>query len=77
MSTVWEENQPQTSKPLASWLRQSLRCPVTGEPLVEAIGPDGGPILISRGARLAYPVREGVPVLLVHEATELANPEEN
>jgi len=52
------------------WLRQMLRCPVTGTPLVDGTGPDGSPELVSTGAErvLAYPVRAGVPVLLAHEA---------
>ena len=61
-------------KPLEPWLRAALRCPVTGEELLDAVGPDGAPVLLSRGARLAYPVRDGIPVLLVREATPLRDP---
>lgn len=45
-----------------------LVCPVTRTPLRydEAAGE-----LISEAARLAYPVREGVPVLLIEEARPL------
>ncbi|WP_027286888.1 Trm112 family protein [Ruania albidiflava] len=52
------------------WLRQILRCPVTGEKLVAGTAPDGSPELHSTGTGqvLAYPVRDGVPVLLEHEA---------
>ena len=32
--------------------------------------------LICKGSRLAYPVRDGIPVLLVEEARELAADEE-
>ncbi|MCL3778657.1 MULTISPECIES: hypothetical protein [unclassified Actinomyces] len=53
---------------LAPVLRALLRCPVTGEELFDAVGPDGAPVLLSPGAGLAYPVRDGVPVLLAHEA---------
>lgn len=60
---------PDNSQPgLPDWLRPQLRCPVTGEELVDGTGPDGAAVLISRGAALAYPVRSGVPVLLAHEA---------
>lgn len=31
--------------------------------------------LISRAARLAYPIRDGVPIMLVNEARELADGE--
>lgn len=52
-----------------TWLLDRLVCPVTRTPLVwdEAAGE-----LLSAAAGLAYPVREGVPVLLVEEARRLA-----
>ena len=56
---------------LAPAFRALLRCPVTGEELVDAVDPDGVPVLLSLGAGLGYPVREGVPVLLAHEARPL------
>lgn len=58
---------------LAPWVRGILRCPVTGAELVDAVGPDGGPELRSADPDrpLAYPVRDGVPVLLAAEAREL------
>ena len=59
---------------MTPWLRQALRCPVSGEELLDAVGPDGRPVLLSRGAGLAYPVRDGVPVLLAHEAVRLGDP---
>lgn len=63
----------QRSSPLEPWLRQILRCPVTGAELVEERGPDGHPELVSTDPDLvlAYPVRDGVPVLLEHEARKV------
>lgn len=50
-------------------LLEVLVCPVTRGPLEydRAAGE-----LISRSARLAYPIRDGVPVMLPEEARELA-----
>jgi uncharacterized protein YbaR (Trm112 family) len=53
-------------------LLEVLVCPVTKGPLTydRAAGE-----LISRSARLAYPVRDGVPVMLPEEARELGEGE--
>jgi len=58
---------------LDPWVREILRCPVTGAELVDGAGPDGEPELHSIDPRrpLAYPVREGIPVLLESDAREL------
>lgn len=58
---------------LEPWLLEILRCPVTGAELMPAEGPDGEPELHSADAAqpLAYPVRDGVPVLLADEARPL------
>ena len=47
-----------------------LVCPVTRGPLTydRAKGE-----LISKGARLAYPIRDGVPIMLPEEARELGD----
>ena len=59
---------------LEPWLREILRCPVTGATLVEGVSPDGTPELHSTDERrpLAYPVRDGIPVLLADEARPLS-----
>ena len=49
-------------------LLEILVCPVTHGPL--DYDRERGE-LISRGARLAYPIRDGVPVMLPEEAREL------
>jgi uncharacterized protein YbaR (Trm112 family) len=53
-------------------LLEVLVCPVTRTPLVydRARGE-----LISKAAKLAYPVRDGVPVMLPEEARPLAEGE--
>jgi uncharacterized protein YbaR (Trm112 family) len=53
-------------------LLEILVCPVTRGPLT--YDPVAGE-LISKGARLAYPVRDGVPIMLPEEARELAEGE--
>ena len=49
-------------------LLEVLVCPVTHGPL-EYDRPRGE--LVSRSARLAYPIRDGVPIMLPEEAREL------
>lgn len=53
-------------------LLELLVCPVTKGPL--RLGP-GGKELLSRSARLAYPVRDGIPILLEQEARTLSDDE--
>ncbi|WP_047532889.1 Trm112 family protein [Methylotenera sp. N17] len=55
-----------------SKLLQILVCPVTKGPLVydKAKGE-----LISKAARLAYPVRDGIPVMLEDEARKMEEKE--
>ncbi|GAA4421632.1 Trm112 family protein [Acidovorax lacteus] len=53
-------------------LLELLVCPVTKGPLVLDREHQE---LISRSARLAYPVRDGIPVLLENEARPLTDEE--
>jgi uncharacterized protein YbaR (Trm112 family) len=54
-------------------LLQILVCPVTKGPLIYNKETQE---LISRSARLAYPIRDGIPVMLEDEARKLADEEE-
>ena len=62
---------PEQRAVLPSGLRSALRCPLSGEELVDGLDEAGRPALVSRGTGLAYPVRDGVPVLLAREAVPL------
>ena len=53
-------------------LLEMLVCPVTKGPLIYDRDKQE---LISRSARLAYPIRDGIPVMLEEEARKLS-PEE-
>jgi uncharacterized protein len=57
-----------TTKPLDPWLLERLVCPVTRTSLRY---DESAQELISDAARLAYPIRDGVPVMLVEEARRL------
>ncbi|HEX8555868.1 MAG TPA: Trm112 family protein [Sphingomonas sp.] len=54
---------------LDPWLLERLVCPVTRTPLTydEVAGE-----LVSEAAGLAYPIRDGVPVMIPEEARALA-----
>ena len=52
-------------------LLEILVCPLTKAPLrYDAAGQE----LISDAARLAYPIRDGIPIMLVEEARKLDEP---
>ena len=51
-------------------LLEILVCPVTKQPLT--YDQEAGE-LISQAARLAFPVRDGIPIMLIEEARELEN----
>lgn len=53
-------------------LLEMLACPLTKSPLSWHADAQE---LVSRGARLAYPVRDGVPILLPSEARTLREDE--
>ncbi len=70
-STAVPTSDPQTADPgveVDPRLLEILVCPLTRGPLEydRARGE-----LVSRGARLAYPIRDGVPIMLPEEAREL------
>lgn len=53
-------------------LLELLVCPVTKGPLIYLRDRQE---LLSRSARLAYPVRDGIPILLEHEARAISDEE--
>ena len=53
---------------LDPWLLERLVCPATRTPLRH---DEAAAELVSETAALAYPIRDGVPVMLVEEARQL------
>lgn len=69
MSPRAGDSRPESEAPvLTGALRATLRCPLSGEELIDGVDDSGRLALISQSVGLAYPVRDGVPILLVHEA---------
>ncbi len=57
-------NRPIDSRPpVDPGVLKLLRCPITGRPLI-ADNRDGIPVLATDDGRGAYPIRDGIPVLL-------------
>ncbi|WP_066700474.1 Trm112 family protein [Sphingobium amiense] len=54
--------------PIEPWLLEKLVCPVSRAPLR---WDEARQTLVSDAAGLAFPVRDGVPVLVAREATPL------
>lgn len=54
-------------------LLEILVCPVTKQPLIYDRERNE---LISRSARLAFPIRDGIPIMLPDEARELDDSDE-
>ena len=59
-----------TGHDLDSKLLEILVCPLTKGPLQY---DRKNQELVSRNAKLAYPIRDGIPIMLVDEARELAD----
>lgn len=55
---------------LDPWLLERLVCPITRKPLT--LDADAAE-LVSEAAGLAYPIRNGVPVLIAEEARRIVS----
>lgn len=66
--------EPAIQDTIPVWVRELLRCPIGGQPLVEARDDQGRPVLecvVDTGSppsRRRYPIDNGIPVLLASEA---------
>ncbi|MBT4933462.1 MAG: Trm112 family protein [Rhodospirillaceae bacterium] len=58
-----------TQRTVDAKLLEILVCPLTKGPLTY---DEQAQELISEGAKLAYPIRDGIPIMLVDEARELS-----
>lgn len=63
---------PDYHRAMDTKLLELLVCPVTKGPLIFDREKQE---LLSRSARLAYPVRDGIPILLEHEARTISEEE--
>ena len=62
------DNSPEAGPGIDPRLLEILVCPVTRGPLTYDRARQE---LVSAGAKLAYPIREGVPIMLPEEARKL------
>ncbi len=63
-----EDEVRESERKADPWLLEVLVCPVTRRPLRY---DETRQELVSDQARLAYPIRDGIPIMLVEEAREL------
>ncbi len=56
---------PSTTPPVSGRLLESLVCPATGGRLTYDAARQE---LVSKSAGLAYPIRQGIPIMLIDEA---------
>lgn len=70
MTPAEQPGAPSSPVAVEPWVREVLRCPACRSELADGTGEDGGPELVCTSAEcaLAYPVTDGIPVLLVDEA---------
>ena len=65
-----EPAAPETARRVDPRLLELLVCPLTKGPLTyDAAAQE----LISRQAKLAYPIRDGIPIMLPEEARQLGD----
>jgi hypothetical protein len=56
------------AQPFDRRMIEALICPVTHQPLsYDAEAQE----LVSKGAKLAFPIRDGIPIMLIDEARKL------
>jgi uncharacterized protein YbaR (Trm112 family) len=68
MSREMTVTEPSPAQPIDRRMLEALVCPRTQENLrYDAERQE----LVSVGARLAYPIRDGIPIMLAHEARTL------
>jgi uncharacterized protein YbaR (Trm112 family) len=72
MTDEAKQSQPPPSERIDPRLLEILVCPLTKTSLVY---DEARQELISRAARLAYPIRDGIPIMRVDEARELDDEE--